>query len=70
MFTLKDLIRNFYPSQHLIIYIMGGKELHTTTKHLDELNPICLDFIVRTIEIHRDELGKLKDILRIIVTKV
>lgn len=69
MFTLRDLIKNFYSSQHLSIYIMSGEKIDTTTKYIEELQPIYLDFYVRTIEIYRDEIGKLKDILKIIISK-
>jgi len=69
MFTLRDLIKNFYSSQHLSIYIMNGEKFDTTTEYLKESRLIYLDFYVRTIEIYRDELGKLKDILKIIVSK-
>ena len=69
MFTLRDLIKNFYPSQYLSIYIMSGEKFDTTKEYIEELYPIYLDFYVRTIEIYRDELGKLKDILKIIISK-
>jgi hypothetical protein len=48
---------------------MSGDKFDTTTKCLEEAHSIYLDFYVRTIEIYRDELGKLKDILKIIVSK-
>lgn len=70
MFSLRDLIRNFYPTQYLIVHIMGGEDFHVITKYLDESNPFYLDFNVRTIEIYRDELGKLKDIIKIIISEI
>ena len=70
MFSLRDLIKNFYSTQHLKIYIMGGDNFYTTTTCLNELNPTYLDFNVRTIEIYRDELGKLKDIIKIIISEI
>ena len=69
MFTLRDLIKNFYPSQYLSIYIMSGDKFDTTTEYLEKSQSIYLNFYVRTIEIYRDELGKLKNILKIIVSK-
>jgi len=69
MFSLRDLIKNFYPTQYLIVHIMGGDDFHVITQYLEESNPTYLDFNVRTIEIHRNELGKLKDILKIIVSE-
>ena len=69
MFVLRDLIKNFYPYQHLSIYIMSGEKFDTTTEYLEESHSFYLDFYVRTIEIYRDELGKLKDILKIIISK-
>jgi len=48
---------------------MSGEKFNTTTEYLEELYPTYLDFYVRTIEIYRDELGKLKDILKIIISK-
>jgi hypothetical protein len=70
LFSLKDLIKNFYPTQHLIIHIMGGEDYHVINNCLDELNPFYLDFNVRTIEIYRDELGKLKDIIKIMISEI
>ena len=70
MFTLRDLIKNFYPYQHLSICIMSGEKFDAITEYIKETHPIYLDFYVRTIEIYRDdELGKLKDILKIIISK-
>jgi hypothetical protein len=48
---------------------MSGENFDTTTEYLEESHLIYLDFYVRTIEIYRDELGKLKDILKIIISK-
>jgi len=48
---------------------MSGEKFDTTTEYLEESHSIYLDFYVRTIEIYRDELGKLKDILKIIISK-
>jgi hypothetical protein len=69
MFLLRDLIKNFYPTQSLYIHIMNGDSLHMTPEYLEVSNNICLDFYVRTIEIYRDEMGKLKDIITVIVSK-
>lgn len=69
MFTLRDLTRNLYSSQHVLIHIMGGEEYYITVANLRCLNPVYFDFTVRTIEIQRDENGMLTDILRIIISK-
>ena len=70
MIILKDLIRNFYPHQYIYIYNMNNKStIHTTTDHLSNSNHEYLTYEVRTIEIYRDELGKLKDILKVFISK-
>jgi len=49
---------------------MSGEKFDAITEYIKETHPIYLDFYVRTIEIYRDdELGKLKDILKIIISK-
>jgi hypothetical protein len=70
MITLGVLIRNFYPTQYLIIHIMGGEDFHVTNEYLNESNPFYLDYNVRTIEIYRDESGKLKDIIKVIISEL
>lgn len=49
---------------------MGGEDYHVINNYLDELNPFYLYFNVRTIEIYRDELGKLKDIIKIMISEI
>lgn len=69
MIKLREQLDCLYPHQPLRIYIMGEQlEFSVDTMLLKENYPQYLDYLVRTVEVYRDDFGSYKDIIRILIS--
>ncbi|PKM69158.1 MAG: hypothetical protein CVU95_00825 [Firmicutes bacterium HGW-Firmicutes-2] len=68
---LIELLKCFYPSQSIQVYIMGEQRTYNfiTNQLIESENTEYHDYIVRTVDIFRDDLKQLRNVINIIVSR-